>query len=62
MHIGLLRTAIKSDELEFLNTIFANKVAILYFVDLLYYLNPIHVCMLINSSYNKTITLVCLLV
>ena len=51
---------LKSD--EFLNIMFANKVAILYSVDLLNYLNPIHVCTLINSSYNKTITSVLLLV
>jgi len=53
---------LKSDELEFLNIIFANKVAILYSVDLLYCLDPMRVCKLINSSYNKTITLVRLLV
>ena len=40
---------LKSDELEFLNIIFANKVAILYSVDLLYCLNPMHVCKLVNN-------------
>jgi hypothetical protein len=53
---------LKSDELEFLNIIFTNKVAVSNSVDLLYYLNPVHVYTLINSSYNKTVTLVCLLV